>query len=533
MAIRRCPALDKKYIFEYDVGMWTYGTVQVLKDRETSAIKTCKVVKKSTLQFTSDVLPRLKSLQDLQHPHICSITDVIEDKDNFYIVSDFFQGGDVQDWMERMDEGNWLQEATCAAYIRQAILAIAHSHGAQVHHGDLRPSNLVLTSKLPDATIKVCDFGLAAILDPDNRILQSQPSQYTVPEIVQGSQDAVRNGAVDIWSVGAIAHALLTGRAPGENSMCAENAGWNLARKVRQQDDEAWSERSDVSRDFVRRCLRRNGERPTGAKLLWHPWLKGMSPLTTHMLRADTDVAREIRHKTLCYTLAVILLPVVVPYKDFEQLRMCFQQSDSDQDGLISRSSAQRLLLGRRDHVDAVIPALSIVDVAKTDVLDLCATACADLIVRDFFANGPTSQPLCGPFRATDLAPKMLNLFFQTFGSRANQGGGTCQAETIRNKIRTATLREVELHTNVVYEELLACLPEDSPIDSQMLTTHLCQNAGRGTPLGTDGEMSPLGPENAWTLSGKGAGFFELSSFFQSCGMGAKRDDSPHSLRIA
>ena len=24
-----------------------------------------------------------------------------------------------EDWLERMDEGNWLQEATCAAYVRQ------------------------------------------------------------------------------------------------------------------------------------------------------------------------------------------------------------------------------------------------------------------------------------------------------------------------------------------------------------------------------------------------------------------------------
>jgi len=531
MAIRRCPALDKKYIFEYDVGTWTFGDIQVLKDRESGGMKTCKVVKKAKLQFTSDILPRLKALQELQHPHICSITDVLEDKDSFYIITEFFQGGDVQDWMERLDEGNWLQESTCAAYIRQAILALMHSHGNQVVHRDLRPSNLLLTSKLPDASVKVTDFGLASVLDPDGAILQKQCSPYSVPEALR----ADKAGSGDIWSIGAIAHALLVGHPPDENSslMASENSGWNLTRKVRSADDDVWSERSEFSRDFVRRCLRLKGERPTAAKLLWHPWLKGLTPLSGVQFRADNEVARDLRHRTLCYTLAVIMLPVVVPYKDFEQLRVCFQRFDADRDGLITREAAQRLLLSRRNQIDAVNPALSIVDVAKTDCLDLCAVACADIIVRDFFAAGPTNAPLCGPFRATDLAPKMLKLFFETFGDRRN---GTTQASVsaanVKGKLRTVTAREIESYANVRYDDLLACLPEDRVIDSQVLTTSLSQNAGRGTPLGTDEEMMPAPVESPWSITASTFGL-DVSGIFQSCGMGAKRDDSPHSIRIA
>lgn len=532
MAIRRCPALDKRYIFEYDVGTWTFGDIQVLKERDSGTMRTCKVVKKAKVQFTSDVLTRLKSLQELQHPHICSITDVLEDKESFYIVTEFFQGGDVQDWMERMDESNWLQESTCAAYIRQAILALTHSHSSQVIHRDLRPSNMLLTSKLPDAVVKVTDFGLASILDPDGTVQSRQFSQYTVPEALRGE----KSGTGDIWSIGAIAHALLVGQAPDENSsvMAAENSGWNLTRKVRSADDEVWNERSEFSRDFVTKCLRLRGERLTAAKLLWHPWLKGLTPLSGVQFRADTEVARDLRHKMLCYTLSVVLLPVVVPYKDFEQLRVCFQRCDADRDGLISREAAQRLLLSRRNQIDAVNPALSIVDVAKTDCLDLCAVACADIIVRDFFAAGPTNAPLCGPFRATDLAPKMLKLFFETFGDRRNGAPqASVSAGNVKGKLRTATAREIEQYASVRYDDLLACLPEDRAIDSQLLTTHLSQNAGRGTPLGTDCDEAPVPAESSpWSLAA-GAFGLDVSGIFQSCGMGAKRDDSPHSMRIA
>jgi hypothetical protein len=535
MAIRRCQALDRKYIFEYDVGMWTFGSIQVLKDRDTGHMKTCKIVTKSMLKSTQNVLPRLKGLMDLQHPHICSITDVVEDANSFYIITDFWQGGDVQDWMERLDEGNWLQEQTCAAYVRQAILALAHSHAAQVYHRDLRPSNLLLTSKLPDAQVKVTDFGLAAILDPDNSIIQANSTPYTCPDVMNSS-DTILSGSADMWSIGAIAHALLVGVAPSETGQ-QNQTGWALARRTRSAEEDAWADRSESSRDFVKRSLRASGpERPTSAKALWHPWIKGLTPLSGTSFRADNDIARDLRHKTLCYTLAVVLVPVIVPYRDFEQLRVAFQQSDTDKDNFVPKAIAQRILLSRCNLNEAVLPAMSIVDVAKTDTLDLCGLACADLIVREFFAAGPTSNPLCGPFRATDLAPRMLKRFFEVFGNRKD-GAPMAQvnAPNVRSKLRTATARDVELHANVQYDELLACLPEDRTIDSQLLTTQLSANAGRGTPLGIDGELSPLKPENPW--GGYGGGGFGLDaavvSIFQSCGMGSsKRDESPHSIRI-
>jgi len=520
--------LDAKYIFEYDVGQWTFGTsqdaVKVLKDKETGNLKTCKTVPKTDVTSSSAV-SRLKGLKELQHPHICHVTDVLEDKSSIYIISDFCNGGDLQDWMERLDEANWLQEQTCAAYVRQLALALAHSHAAQAYHRDMRPSSLLLTSKLPDAQIKVSDMGLAQVLDADNRIVQTGPANpYTAPEVLSG-RDPVRNGAADMWSLGAIAHRLLVGHAPGQRQ--GESSGWSFTARSRSSNDEAWAERSAISRDFVQRLLRSADERPTAAKMLQHPWLKGLTPLSGVNWRADNDTARDIRHKTLCYTLAVLLVPALVPFRDFEQLRIAFHQSDPDHDGFVPKKVGQRLLLTRCNLTKAVDAAVSIVDVGRTDVLDLCAAACADLIAREFFAAGPTGSPLAGPFRATDLAPRMLKRFFEVFGDRRQPA---VNAANVRSRLRTATARDVELHANVRYDELLDCLPEDRAIDSQLLTTQLSSNAVRGTPLG-DGEMSPLKTESPWSNT---FGGLDMINIFQSCAVGSsvKREESPHSVRI-
>mmetsp|Transcript_55202 Transcript_55202/g.155329 ORF Transcript_55202/g.155329 Transcript_55202/m.155329 type:complete len:531 (-) Transcript_55202:171-1763(-) len=529
MAIRR-GVLDKRYIFEYDVGQWTFGTIQVLKEKSSGDLKTCKTVPKSLIRNTHNVLARLRALQELQHPHICSITDVLEDRDRIFILSEFTQGGDVQDWMQRLDDGNWLHEGTCAAYVRQALLALAHSHAASVYHRDLRPSNLSLTTKLPDAIVKVSDFGLAAILDPDNAIIQKRPTPYSVPEILK-SAETVRSSPPDMWSVGVIAHALLVGHAPAESSGGA-NAGWRLARRVQGGEDDGWSERSPMSRDFVQRLLRPAMDRPTAAKALHHPWLKGLQPVAGISWRPDADPAQELRHRTLCYLLGVLLLPAIVPHRDFEQLRAAFQQSDPDHDGFVPRAVGQRLLLGRCNLNEAVVPALNIVDILKTDTLDLCEAACADLIVREFFASGPTGAPLVGPLRAGDLVPRMVRRFFEVFGDRRGGAGGVQQAlasaSAIRAKLRTATAGDIETHVGVRYDELLACLPGDRTIDGQVLVEKLAAGGGRGTPLGSHDEMPPLKVEAPWTSTFG----LDVISIFQSCGSGFKRDQSPHSIQI-
>merc|ERR1712232_219130 len=94
--------------------------------------------------------------------------------------------GDLADMMEGLEEHHWLREQTCAAYVGQALVALAHSHASKVYHHDLRPSSILLSSKMPDALVVVADVGLAAILDPENEASRANPSPYEAPELAAG-----------------------------------------------------------------------------------------------------------------------------------------------------------------------------------------------------------------------------------------------------------------------------------------------------------------------------------------------------------
>lgn len=471
--------LEERYEFEFDVGQWTYGSISVYKHRVVDKLFTCKTVPKALVRNTGSEIKLLKHLRQLQHNHIASVTDAMEDKQNYYIFSEYLQGGELSDWAERLDDNYVIQEETCAAYMRQALIAMVHAHSFSVAHGALLPSSISLSSKMPDAHVKLADFGLASILDPDNMVLQKNRSPYTAPEILSGEYPAV-DSCTDMYSIGAIAHALLVGRAPTANS----NSGGFLASfGGRPADIEvAWSERSSLSRDFVNKLLAPWDERLTPARALQHPWLKGVQTITSNVQdKGSVDAQKDIRHKTLCYSLAIMLVPVTLPFRDFEKLQQAFTAIDKDDDGFIPRQHARQILRQRCPLKEAVDAALAIADINKSDVFDLCSTACADVIAREFFANGPTHQPLQGPFGSTDLAPRILKKFFEVFGGRQQ----SITLTGLKARLRTPTMREVEAHAGVDYEELLADFPEGA-VDAQKITSLLSSNAGRGTPLGNE-----------------------------------------------
>uniref|UniRef100_A0A7S3JQJ3 Protein kinase domain-containing protein n=1 Tax=Aureoumbra lagunensis TaxID=44058 RepID=A0A7S3JQJ3_9STRA len=95
-----------------------------------------------------------------------------------------------------------------------------YMHSANVIHRDIKPSNLLLNA---NCDLKVCDFGLARGLDPDNCEKQGELTEYVVtrwyraPEIMLACQEYSK--AIDVWSTGCILAELLERKAvfPGDD----------------------------------------------------------------------------------------------------------------------------------------------------------------------------------------------------------------------------------------------------------------------------------------------------------------------------
>jgi p38 MAP kinase len=89
-------------------------------------------------------------------------------------------------------------------------------HSAGVVHRDLKPSNILVNE---NCDLKICDFGLARIQDPQMTGYVST-RYYRAPEIMLTWQKY--DVAVDIWSTGCIFAEMLEGRPlfPGKDREC-------------------------------------------------------------------------------------------------------------------------------------------------------------------------------------------------------------------------------------------------------------------------------------------------------------------------
>ena len=77
----------------------------------------------------------------------------------------------------------------------------------------MKPENILLTSKAPDATIKIADFGLAVEINGENDRVKGRAGTpaYMSPEIIL---DAGGSTPVDMWSIGVILYTMLVGYPP-------------------------------------------------------------------------------------------------------------------------------------------------------------------------------------------------------------------------------------------------------------------------------------------------------------------------------
>jgi WD40 repeat protein len=151
-----------------------------------------------------------EAVAHLDHPRIVPIYGVGEHEDCHYFSMKLVRGGSLA----RRLPAYLADPRAAARLVAEVAQAIQHAHDRGILHRDLKPSNILLDE---DGWPHVTDFGLAKRSGDDSSLTQSgaivgTPS-YMAPEQASGLKLAV-TAETDVYGLGAVLYALLTGRPP-------------------------------------------------------------------------------------------------------------------------------------------------------------------------------------------------------------------------------------------------------------------------------------------------------------------------------
>lgn len=198
-------------MFTDKLGSGTYATVyKAYRTTGPRTVVAVKCVLKSSLTKTSteNLLTEIELLKVLKHDHIVELKDFQWDDSYIYLIMEYCSGGDLSHFIRSKRK---LPVHIVRRFLRQIVRALAFLREHNVAHMDLKPQNLLLTSK-HNPSVKIADFGFAKhILDGMELIMLRGSPLYMAPEIVcKGAYDA----RVDLWSIGVILYECLFGQAP-------------------------------------------------------------------------------------------------------------------------------------------------------------------------------------------------------------------------------------------------------------------------------------------------------------------------------
>jgi len=156
-------------------------------------------------------LREARSMAALNDPHIIQIYFIGEDEGGqTYFVMEFVEGESLGSMLKR--EGKLSVEQS-AKVIYQTALGLATAHDRGVVHRDIKPGNLMITSR---GSVKIADFGIALSNHDLSKKLTTTGEfvgtpGYLSPEVCLGKPVDQRS---DIFSLGIVMFEMLTGRMP-------------------------------------------------------------------------------------------------------------------------------------------------------------------------------------------------------------------------------------------------------------------------------------------------------------------------------
>lgn len=206
--------LGKRYLLEEEIGRGGCSVVFRARDLGAAAareipgrlvaIKLLRAKHRHSPRARARLKREFQQLSGLSHPGIVRVLDLDCEAAACFLSMELIAGQTAQSWMRAPREVSDVLRLT-----HSCCVALAHAHSRGIVHGDLKPTNIMVT---PQGTARLIDFGSALSMGSDGAS-RPDPSAaatlaYASPQVLAGKSAEPRD---DVFSLACLIYALLTG----------------------------------------------------------------------------------------------------------------------------------------------------------------------------------------------------------------------------------------------------------------------------------------------------------------------------------
>lgn len=145
-------------------------------------------------------------MNKINHPNIMHLYDYFETDNNYYLVINYCNKGDLESYL-RKKKIRFLDEEEATEVLRQIMNGFIELRKYKVMHRDLKLSNIFLHND----KIVIGDFGLAKTGKEMSGTKLGTPLMMA-PELIEGTREY--SSKTDLWSIGILFYQLLFGNVP-------------------------------------------------------------------------------------------------------------------------------------------------------------------------------------------------------------------------------------------------------------------------------------------------------------------------------
>ncbi|CAM9707408.1 unnamed protein product [Scytosiphon promiscuus] len=275
--------VEDVYELSHELGRGAFSVVKHGRHRQTGENVALKLIPASSFKgnkraqeaIESEIEAMRRIRGQLNNPSLIMMLGVFSDPTKVSIVLEEVNGGELFD---RIVARGRYTERDASQLIRTLATALHQCHEKGILHRDVKPENIMYTSRDSDAAIKLTDFGLALLYPGASVTVQDDnlvgTPGYVAPEVLTSR---LYGPPCDVWACGVLMYILLAGYPPFFPT--EDETLFDVIKQGKYYfHPDAWDQISSEAKDLVYKMLTVDtDDRATLPEVLDHPWVTEQS----------------------------------------------------------------------------------------------------------------------------------------------------------------------------------------------------------------------------------------------------------------